>query len=177
MPEQLKIITETDRLILREFVLRDAEYLFHLNSDADVIRFTGNTTFGNVEEARQFILNYDQYNKYGFGRWAVLDKNNGDFLGWCGLKRTAGTNEHDIGYRFFKSNWGRGYATEAAKVSLLIGFSQFNMNEIIARAVKENLASIRVLEKAGMTYYKDFVFEKWPAVIYKIEKQNGKHYF
>jgi RimJ/RimL family protein N-acetyltransferase len=71
----MKVIIETDRLLLREFELSDAFEMFRLNSDHEVIKYTGDVPFKNIEEAEHLILNYDQYKKYGFGRWtAVLKK-------------------------------------------------------------------------------------------------------
>ncbi|MFC0875025.1 GNAT family N-acetyltransferase [Saccharicrinis sp. FJH2] len=146
-------VTETSRLILREFQLKDAEAFYLLNSDPEVLRYTGDSPFGNVTEAEEFIRNYDDYRKNGFGRWAVILKSTHEFLGWCGLKLNE-ENMIDVGFRFFKNEWGKGYATEAAKSTLEYGFNQLKMAEIIGRAALANKASIRVLEKLGMTYWK-----------------------
>jgi len=146
-------ILETNRLILREFEYSDAPDLLELNSDPAVMKYTGDPPFSNVFDAETFLQNYDAYNKYGFGRWAAISKDSGNFLGWCGLK----LNEHnlvDIGFRFFQNEWGKGYATEAAQATLEYGFIILDIEEIIGRAARENKASIRVLEKLGMTFWK-----------------------
>ncbi|MBN2638382.1 MAG: GNAT family N-acetyltransferase [Bacteroidales bacterium] len=161
---------ETERLYLRELTPDDALYFYHLNLDAEVIRFTGDDSFKSVEEARIFLENYDQYKKYGFGRWAVIRKSDEEFLGWCGLKYSPESDEVDVGFRFFRKYWNLGYATESASASLEWGFQHLERNEIIARAMKGNTASIRVLEKTGMTYIRDFNFEGSPGVIYLIHK-------
>lgn len=163
------IILETERLFLREFKLQDAADLYRLNLDPDVLKYTGDKPFDNIDEAGDFILNYDQYRKYGFGRWAVSDKSEGRFLGWCGLKFTPETNEHDIGFRFMKQFWNQGYATESAAACLDFGFSLPQIKTIIGRAARENTASIKVLQKIGLSYYKDAELAGYNAVIYKID--------
>ena len=147
------LIIETPRLRLRELEPKDAEAFFMLNSDPEVLQYTGDLPFNGVEEAEEFIRNYPDYRRNGFGRWAVVHRSTNEFLGWCGLKLNE-ENLIDIGFRFFKKEWGKGYATEAAKATLEYGFKQLKLEEIIGRAALANKASIRVLEKLGMTYWK-----------------------
>jgi ribosomal-protein-alanine N-acetyltransferase len=80
------IILETQRLLLREMTPDDAENAYLLNLDPDVIKYNTDSPFGSIEEARNFLINYDHYKKYGFGRWAVVNQSDHEFLGWCGLK-------------------------------------------------------------------------------------------
>ena len=146
-------ICETERLILREFELTDAPLLYLLNADPEVIRFTGDSAFSSVDEATTFLRNYNEYKKYGFGRWAVVLKATNRFIGWCGLK----LNEEqlvDIGFRFFRRDWGKGFATESAHAALTYGFNHLGIQQIIARSSTDNLASIRVIEKLGMSFWK-----------------------
>ena len=166
----MKQISETNRLLLRELNPNDAAFAYNLNADTEVIKYTGDEPFASVDEAREFLTKYDHYQKYGFGRWGVVLKETGELIGWCGLKYTEDLKEYDIGFRFLKIHWNQGYATEAAKLCLELGFNKFGMKEIVGRAMKENLASIRVLQKIGLTYWKDYDFEGEQGVIYKIEK-------
>lgn len=160
-------ILETERLYLRELTINDAENFYLLNEDKDVLKYTGDKRFKNIEEAAEFLKNYDQYKKYGFGRWAVISKHNNAFLGWCGLKFSPELNETDIGFRFFKKYWNKGYASEAAKACLKIGSEKFNQKSIIGRAMKQNKPSVRVLEKLGLVFHKSFSFDGQEGVIYK----------
>jgi RimJ/RimL family protein N-acetyltransferase len=149
----MSILIKTKRLYLREFQLSDDKSMFNLNADWDVIKYTGDPPFDSIEQAHNFIMNYSEYRRSGFGRWAVIQKEDDEFIGWCGLKR----NEQelvDIGFRFFKKYWGQGFATESAKICLKYGFEQLDLKEIIGRAADENLASIHVLKKLGMKFWK-----------------------
>lgn len=86
----------------------DAESMYLLNLDIAVIKFTGDKPFESIESAKLFLKNYDHYEKYNIGRWAVIHKKITIFLGWCGLKYTSATDEYDIGFRFFKKHWNNG---------------------------------------------------------------------
>jgi len=162
-----RYILETERTKIRPLTPKDAEHFYMLNQDPEVLKYTGDNPFETVEAAKEFLVQYDQYEKYGIGRWAVINKENEEFLGWCGLKFTEKLNEYDIGFRFFRKHWNNGYATESAKACVELGLNKFKFPEIIARAMKDNLASIRVLEKIGLVYDRDFDFEGYEGVIYK----------
>ena len=166
----MKTIVETNRLILREFNINDAENFYRLNLNPNVIQYTGNSAFKNIEEAQFFLENYKDYLENGFGRWAVIEKSTQLFLGWCGLKYDTFSNETDIGFRFFEEYWNNGFASESAKACLDYGFEKINLKTIIGRAMAENIASIKVLEKIGLQFEKEFDFNGNKGVIYKIEK-------
>ena len=151
MSEQTFIL-ETERLLLREKTVADAENAYLLNLNPEVIRYTGDDPFASIEEARTFLENYASYRTYGFGRWAVILKETNEYLGWCGLKYTPELDEYDIGYRFMQKHWGFGYATESAKACIRYGFEHLNIKTIVGRAMTENVNSINVLKKLGMTY-------------------------
>ncbi len=167
----MKFILETDRLNLKELNASDAQSMFNLNSDQDVIRYTGDPPFKSIDEAKEFLANYSNYKLHGFGRWAVILKETNEFIGWCGLKKHD-EGFVDIGFRFFKKYWGKGYASEAAKATLAYGFQTLNFDEILGRSVAENLASIRVLEKLNMQFLKyDTCHGFENSVYYSISKE------
>ncbi|MEM6763438.1 MAG: GNAT family N-acetyltransferase [Bacteroidota bacterium] len=151
MKKRLEIF-ETKRTFLRPFLVEDAEDLFELNADPEVLQFTGDKPFLSIAEARTFIRSYKEYTKYGYGRWAIIRKKDYELLGWCGLKYDPKTTNTDLGFRLKRTYWNMGFATETASASLQIGFCAYELPEIIGRAVTENLASIRVLEKVGMEF-------------------------
>lgn len=142
---------ETPRLRLREFRAEDAESLYALNADPDVMRYTGERGFENPASARHFLAQY-RYTPEHFGRWAVTHRESGEFMGFCGLKRPETGGQVDLGFRLFRRYWASGYATEAARACLQAGFEQFGLEEIMSRVMRENGPSISVLQKLGMTY-------------------------
>ncbi|MFD2117973.1 GNAT family N-acetyltransferase [Paenibacillus yanchengensis] len=134
------------------------------------MKYTGDKSFASIIEAKEFLKAYDQYEKYNVGRLAVINKTENRFIGWCGLKYSQNVNEYDIGFRFFRKYWNKGYATETSKACIDFGFRKLGLNKIIGRAMKENIASIKVLEKIGLIYMKDFDFDRHSGVIYEITK-------
>src|SRR5690349_2206582 len=144
----MDVIIETDRLLLRKFTEDDAPLLYELNLDPEVIRYT-HDPLTDVEHARKVLTEVilPQYISYEHGRWAVQLRPTLEFMGWCGLKYLSETNEVDLGYRFMKKFWGKGYATEAALACINYGFGTLNLPRIVGRALPGNLASIRVLDK------------------------------
>lgn len=164
-------ILQTDRLLLRELNVNDSKSFYELNQNQNVIKYTGDTSFENITEAENFLRNYNDYEMNGFGRWAVIEKSSGEFLGWCGLKYVREIDETDIGFRFFEKYWNRGFATESAMTCLKYGFEKLNLKTVVGRAMAENTASIKVLEKIGMKYEKEFDFVKHKGLIYRINNK------
>ena len=158
---------ETERTILRHLTVDDAEAFYALNLDKEVLKYTGDQPFENLQTAKIFLINYDQYNKYGVGRFAVIEKVTSKFIGWCGLKYNPVKDEFDIGFRFFRDYWNKGFATETAKRCLDYGFNELGIVRIVGRAMKKNVASIKVLEKIGMKFKKTFNFDGYDGVIYE----------
>jgi [ribosomal protein S5]-alanine N-acetyltransferase len=168
--KRMLIQLETARTYLRNLTVADTEMFYSLNLDPEVMKYTGENPFKSLDDAKKFLRDYDQYQKYGVGRLAVIEKGTGEFLGWCGLKYSPEGNFYDLGYRFFRTNWGKGFATETSFAILEFGFRQRGLGEIVGRAYTVNTASIKVLEKIGMTYRKDFEYEGKQAVWYSMTK-------
>ena len=129
----MNVVIETNRLLLRTFTIDDAQLIYDLNNDPDVIRYTYDpiTDLEHASEVLEKTI-LPQYALYNHGRWAVhIKPDNLEFIGWCGLKYRPERNEIDLGYRFKKSAWGKGYATEAAYACLKYGFEKLNIGKII----------------------------------------------
>ena len=116
----MKVILETDRLQLREYVEADAEAFFQLNSDPEVLRFVPDKQLLDVEQARQILVDHPiaDYGKYGFGRGACILKSTGEQIGFAGLKYLEELGEVDVAYRLMRTHWSLGLATEAALASV-----------------------------------------------------------
>ncbi|MEO5947462.1 MAG: GNAT family N-acetyltransferase [Chitinophagaceae bacterium] len=164
----MNIIIETDRLLLRTFTINDAQLIYELNEDPDVIKFTMDPV-RDIAHAAEILLTtiLPQYALYNHGRWAVHTKHDANFIGWCGLKARPERNEIDLGYRFIKTSWGKGYATEAAFASLNYGFNKLRLPRIVGRAMPQNQASLKVLGKCGMKYIGEDIVDDHPAKTYE----------
>lgn len=163
----MQLLIETERLILRELQLSDAQGMFELDSDPAVHKYLGNKPVNNIEECIKTIeLVRKQYQENGVGRFAMLEKATGNFMGWTGIKFiTEPINNHvnfyEVGYRIIQKYWGNGYATESTKASLDFAFNQLNANEVYGITNVENLKSVRVLEKCGLKIIGNFTWTEW----------------
>ncbi|MEY2495027.1 MAG: hypothetical protein QOJ45_1519 [Verrucomicrobiota bacterium] len=150
----MKVILETDRLLVREYVEEDAEAFFKLNTDPEVLRFVPDKALLNVDQARQLLIDHPiaDYRKHGFGRGACILKATGEQIGFAGLKYLEELGEVDVAYRLLPAYWGQGLATETALASVRYGFADLGLKRIIGLVMSENIASVRVLEKTGLRY-------------------------
>lgn len=147
----MKLILETERFILREIGNSDAEALFKMDSDPQVMRYLGQKPLMEIAQTYAYINDLQQqYDQTGIGRWAVIRKEDQKLVGWCGLKKIKEMNGHfditELGYRFLAETWGKGSATETALACLNYGFNTLNIKTIYAIADVENLASNKILE-------------------------------
>ncbi len=164
----MNVYIETERLIIRPLTLSDDVGMLEMNSDPEVHRYVGKKPVNSIEQSRddiRFIM--QQYKDYGIGRWAVVEKASGEFVGWTGFKFLKGpihghSDFIDFGYRLVKRHWGKGYATESGRVSLDYGIGTLNFKDIYAMTDVDNAASRRVLEKLGLEYIETFAYDAEP---------------
>ena len=152
----------TERLLLREVEITDAESLFELDSNELVLQHL----FGvqgpkSVEDSRVCVRDLQrQYKENGIGRWVVLEKKSNKFVGWAGLKIEHNVFHHDsffdLGFRFLPEFWNQGYATEASLALIDYGFNTLQAPKICAYVETEGKASCRVLQKAGLRIVSEF---------------------
>jgi ribosomal-protein-alanine N-acetyltransferase len=148
-------VIETERLNLRGFAQDDIDRLAEILGDPVVMRYMpGNEPWPREWAERELRNLIEHWGQHGYGRWAVVDRKDEKMIGWCGLAFLPKLEETEVAYLLDKDYWNRGYATEAARISLGYGFEEAGLDRIIALAFPENAASIRVMEKIGMTYEK-----------------------
>ena len=166
---------ETSRLYLRQFSMSDLDDISAIRSDPEVMRYIGTGhphSIDQVREALGYIL--AAWKQHGFGRWAIVHKADKKLIGWCGLAFLDNTEEIEIGYGIAKEYWGRGFTTEAAAASIRYGFEEMKLNRIVAVAMPENIASLRVMEKIGMKFEKTGHWYDAELVYYVIERDEYK---
>lgn len=161
------IIFATSRLYFKPFSKDDIQNFFDLNNDFEVIKYTGDIAFENIKETEDFINNYSHYEQYGYGRWSVYTKEKNEYIGFCGLKYSEEKKEVDLGFRFKRNQWNKGYATEASNGCLEFAKS-INIKTVVARANKLNIASIKVIQKLGMNKTFSFIENKQEWIQFEI---------
>jgi RimJ/RimL family protein N-acetyltransferase len=158
----VEVFLRTERMVLRRFTYVDVEHLVELDSDPLVMRFLG-TGQTDPEVVRNRVLpgilaEYERSTRHG--RWAAVD-DTGVFLGWFSLASPGHGNldEANLGYRLRRSVWGRGLATEGGRALVWAAFARFGLQRVFATTMAVNLASRRVMEKAGLRHIRTFHLE------------------
>ena len=147
---------ETDRLRLRPFTLEDSSGLHKILSVEGVLRYYPSSDPPDLERVQRLITRQlDHWEEHGFGWWAVEDITNKQLIGWSGLQYLPETDEIEIGYLLARPYWGKGLATEGARIGIEFGFKQLEIPTIIGIVHPENLASQRVLEKIGLVFQEE----------------------
>ena len=165
-----KIVIESKRLYVKEFILDDVERLFRLNGDADVMKYIHppETDINVIKKVINRIIKYYSDNP-GLGVWSGYEKQSDEFNGFFELAHLDTTDEIEVGYRLFKEYWGQGYATEMTKVLIDYGFNKMGLEQIAGITHPENIASQNVLLKSGLTYIRNAVFYGHLDKYYAIE--------
>jgi RimJ/RimL family protein N-acetyltransferase len=150
----MHIFVETERLILRRFTEADVDDLVELDSDPEVMRFIT----GGEPTARDTVANdilprlLSDYRRFvGGSRWAAVEKDTGQFIGWFALRPRNGiASERELGYRLRRSAWGKGYATEGCRALVDTAFTDLGANLVYGDTMAVNTTSRRVMEKVGL---------------------------
>lgn len=161
-------VKDSARLSFRLMNQGDAQALWLLDQDPEVMKYLNGGTPNSMETINTVfiprMLSYINVEK-GWGIWQVSDKTSQEYLGWV-LARPMDfftdnpkLNDIELGWRFFKSSWGKGYATEAAIAIKEALSTQTNIDYVSALALADNIASIGVMKKIGMRFVNQFLHQ------------------
>ncbi|QLY26569.1 GNAT family N-acetyltransferase [Bdellovibrio sp. KM01] len=146
--DNFKILTA--RLELRPHRPDDVDFMVELNSDPEITRYVPDGPIDAAQASNLIASIRSQFLDRRIGRFVVIEKHSRKKLGWCGLKWLEDIQQIDLGYRFMKSSWGKGYASEAAQACLDYGFNTLKFKKIIAQIMPANTASIALAQRLGM---------------------------
>jgi RimJ/RimL family protein N-acetyltransferase len=147
-------VVETERLRLRRLVPDDAAFVLELLNEPSFLRFVGDRGARTLDDARAYLLRgpLAHYDRHGFGLYLVLRKDDGLPLGICGLVKRDVLPDVDVGFAFLPRFWSKGYALESAAAVLAYARSVLGLKRVVAVTTPDNQASIRVLEKLGLSF-------------------------
>ncbi len=169
----MAIVAETERLILRSLTRDDLAQYAALNADPEVARYLGSGRTRTSDETLaeiDFVLR--SYDEHGYGLWATIKRDDGTFLGRCGLLnwRLDGCDEVEVAYALLREHWGHGYATEAAQAVREWAFAYLDVARLVSLIVPENEASKKVARKNGMHLRGTSNLRGIPVEVYQIER-------
>jgi [ribosomal protein S5]-alanine N-acetyltransferase len=162
---------ETQRLVMRPFVIDDAPALFRILGDPEVMRFSVTGPHQNSATTARWIEGTIRHqDRYGFSMSAVVTRDTSELIGKCGLA-VLHDGRTEIGYRIRRDRWGSGYATEAARAWLDRGPRILGLTQIVAMIEQANSPSIRVAQKIGMRVAGPEVYHDIPVISYAAVRQ------
>jgi len=145
---------ETDRLFLRRWSDADSEVFASINADPQVMQHFP-SVYSRERSDEMMQLCNSEIDKYGFSFWAVDRKDTGELIGFVGLHNFEADLNFcpcvEIGWRLARSQWGNGFASEAALLSLSLGFTKFGLSDIYSFTTLGNARSQAVMERIGMS--------------------------
>ncbi|MCH8266311.1 MAG: GNAT family N-acetyltransferase [Acidobacteria bacterium] len=148
------VVTTTERLILRNWLLQDREPFARLNADARVMEFQPGVL--SLEESDRFADYIEAHiRQRGFGLYAAELRHDHRFIGFIGLSvptfQAAFTPCVEIGWRLTADVWGQGLATEGGREVVRYAFEVLGLETLVSFTASVNAKSRRVIEKVGMT--------------------------
>ena len=156
MSKAVSMFVETKRLVLRKITAEDAKFILRLVNDQSFVQNIGDKGLKNLDDAKQFILEgyWTNQEHPGYGMFLIELQDGGIPIGSCGLLYRKVLDVTDIGFAFLPEYWNRGFAFEAAEAILKYGHSTLKINKIVGLTTADNLGSIKLLKKLGMTFKK-----------------------
>ena len=147
------ILIQTKRLLLRPLTQSDAQDIFEIFSDKQVMKYYDLLPFKNIERAsRQIDFFIKGFEERSMIRWGIELKENSKLIGTCGFfALNEDVSKAEIGYELNRSYQGRGYMTEALDAILRFIFSETDINRVEAYIEPPNIASQKTAEKVGFT--------------------------
>jgi ribosomal-protein-alanine N-acetyltransferase len=163
------VVIQTGRLTLRRFVPNDLPALAAMYADPDVRRFFPDKTLSSEQTRRElewFLHGHPRQPQLGL--WATIERSTGEFLGRCGLLPWTldGVDEVELAFLIDKRRWGEGFATEAAAGIVRYARDELGLNRLICLIMPGNLASVRVAQKTGMCFERNYMDELGPCEIW-----------
>jgi len=166
---------QSNRLIFDIPKVDDFKRFYEIHSDPETNLFNPKGPLNLEESKESFNSIIAHWKEHNFGSWTIKTKESETIVGFGGLsyRMYGAAMKLNLGYRFDKDSWGKGYATELAKYTIFYGFSELNVDKIFAIVRPKHAASIKVLEKCNMKFLQTIndVPKQEDSLIYSIEKQ------
>ncbi len=171
------IVLQTPRLYLRRMTQSDFGALCQILQDKDVM-YAYEHAFSGAEVQEWLDRQMGRYERYGFGLWAVILKDSGEFIGQCGLtmQEWEGREVLEVGYLFRKAYWKKGYAAEAAIACKNYAFENHLADEVYSIIRDNNVASQNVAKRNGMTvcgkFIKHYYGMEMPHLVFSVKRED-----
>ncbi len=170
----MPLFIQTPRFVIRDFKPEEVNVYMSLFDDEMVtVHLPNRSRKEHLEIFHDAFKDYAQGNV--LGRWGMFNNGDGDFIGLCLLRKYDNPGQVELGYVMHQKYWGKGIASEMARILVSYGLTNTDAKEIVAVTTLENIGSQRVLLKAGMTRMDNFFRpnERKELAFFKIERQQA----
>ena len=171
------VVMETERLLIRKITRKDIDALLAIMGKPEVM-YAWEHGFTKKDVRKWINRQLTRYRKDGFGYFAVILKESGNLIGQAGLMKSIinGNEAVELGYILDNAYWHNGYGTEAARACLEYAFEELGLKTVCCSIRPENVASIRVAERLGMTLCGSHTViyneKEMPHLIYELKTEN-----
>lgn len=166
---------ETARLRLRMFTPADLDRLCEMTRDPEVMRYIG---YGHPLSREETLANLNMimntFRRRGFGRWAMVRRDTGALIGYCGLSAKNPEVGVEVAYLLAREEWGKGLALEAGRASLRYGFETLGADAIAGLTLQGNERSCRVLERLGMRFVRNAYYYEFACTHYTLARADWR---
>jgi RimJ/RimL family protein N-acetyltransferase len=159
----------SERLLLRPYKEDDLSASVVLFTDPEVMKFVGDGVMSWPRATELFRKVFGIYERGEFDVWAVCSRDDGRYIGSAELKPRRGAGDFEIVYILGKTHWGRGYATEVARLLIGYGFDKLHLDRVSATVDPDNIASVHVLEKLGFHPLGEETDETGTVLVYAVD--------
>ena len=151
MPHTM-IFLETERLLFRTHEPQDEPAFIAMHTDPEVRRYVGGQPWPLEKAQTRFQNEYLGKPSDTYGLWATVSKEEGGYIGCCGLRASEQKTEAHLGYFLARPYWRRGFASEASRALIEVAFTRLRLLRLLADVQKGNDASEHILQKFGFKY-------------------------
>lgn len=175
--DNMKLIAESPRLLIRPLSLDDVPALAEIFGDPEVMKHSVRGVYDEAATRRFVEWCMASYQLHGIGPWALVEKRTSLLVGFCGVgsERVGEADEINLGYRLAQRYWGRGLATESVRAVLSYAFGFAACRSVVAIIEPEHVASLRVAEKAGFHHFQEMCFHGKQVRLYRLTCDEWDH--
>jgi ribosomal-protein-alanine N-acetyltransferase len=167
------VVLASARLTLHALTPSDVDGMHAVWTDPSVRKFLWDDVVIPREQAAAAVAaSSADFARHRYGLWAVYDDASGELAGFCGL-RSSESGVAELLYGLLPQYWGQGLATEAAKAVLSYAFDTLGLSEVVAATDVPNAASVRVMERLGMTFERRGLLNGLDTVFYRVSSNRG----
>lgn len=158
---------------LRPILPSDAKVLHSIYQQEGILKYFPNPTPPGPERLELFVSNQrSHWQKHGYGNWGILPNGETEIIGWAGLQYLPELGKTELGFLLARPFWGKGLATQAARLSIQFGFDKCQLDHLVALVHPDNHASQAVIRKCSFQYAKTIPLWGIELMVFDLDRKD-----